>query len=122
MRNPFVSKRSSLLAHRACDFRASPSWSEAALWRAISGRKLGVSFRRQAPVGGNFIADFLAPSAKLIVEVDGGVHHDRVAADARRDRVLARLGYRVLRLPAELVLENLDEAVARIRAALEESQ
>ncbi len=39
-------------------------------------------------------------------------------ADARRDRELARLGYRVLRLPAELVQRQLTEALARVRAAL----
>jgi len=31
---------------------------------------------------------------------------------------LARLGYRILRLDAKLVLENIDETVTRIRAAL----
>lgn len=65
-----------------------------------------------------FIVDFLAPAARLIVEVDGGYHCRRVAADARRDRALHRLGYRVLRLDAELVRSNLPEAVALIRMAL----
>jgi len=49
------------------------------------------------------------------VEVDGGYHSERVVADARRDRVLQRLGYRVLRLPAELVRYELPEAVAQVR-------
>lgn len=51
-------------------------------------------------------------------EVDGEYHRERVTADARRDRVLGRLGYRVLRLEAELVMHAPAEAVARIRAAL----
>jgi very-short-patch-repair endonuclease len=55
---------------------------------------------------------------KLIVEVDGACHKLRRSADARRDKKLQRLGYRVLRLPAALVLANLPEAVARVRAAL----
>jgi hypothetical protein len=46
---------------------------------------------------GRYIADFLAPSAKLIVEVDGSHHARRVSADARRDEALRRAGYRVLR-------------------------
>ncbi len=65
-----------------------------------------------------FILDFLAPSIKLAVEVDGASHSRRVAADVRRDRVLRRLGYRVLRLDAELVRSNLPAALARIRAAI----
>jgi very-short-patch-repair endonuclease len=90
------------------------------LWQAIRARKLGVVFRRQVVVAGRFIADFLAPSARLIVEVDGRQHERRGAADARRDRVLGRAGYRVLRLPAELV-RDLPDALARIREALREA-
>ena len=81
-------------------------------------RVLGVAFRRQVPIGNRYIADFLAPSVKLVVEVDGCCHARRVVADARRDRVLLRLGYRVLRLDAELVLRQLPLAVEAVRQAL----
>ena len=111
-------KRQALLAERAHAMRHAPTPSEAALWRLVSARKLGVSFRRQVPLGGRFIADFLAPSAHLVLEVDGASHRGRMQADARRDRVLARLGYRVLRLEAALVLRQPALAVARIQAAL----
>jgi very-short-patch-repair endonuclease len=80
-------------------------------------KQLGVWFRRQVPIG-RFIADFAAVGLRLIVEVDGGYHAKRRAADARRDRALARLGYRVLRLEAALVLEQPPEAIARVRTAL----
>ena len=69
------------------------------------------------PIGNRYIADFLAPSVKLVVKVDGGCHARRVIAGARRDRVLLRLGYRVLRLDAELVLRQLPLAVEAIRKA-----
>jgi very-short-patch-repair endonuclease len=64
--------------------------------------------------------DFLAPARKLVVEVDGGYHGSagRQRADARRDKRLERAGYRVLRLPAELVLSNLKEARRLVSAAL----
>ena len=39
-------------------------------------------------------------------------------ADARRDAVLARAGYRVLRLNSALVMRNIEAAVALVRAAL----
>jgi len=39
---------------------------------------------------------------------------------ARRDRKFRRAGYRVLRLPAELVLGDLPGAVARVQQALAE--
>jgi very-short-patch-repair endonuclease len=55
---------------------------------------------------------------KLVVKVDGTVHARRGAADARRDRALARLGWRVLRLPAQVVLQQPLAAVALVRVAL----
>jgi very-short-patch-repair endonuclease len=76
-----------------------------------------VWFRRQVRVG-PFIADFLAAGPRLVVEVDGGYHTARRTADTRRDRKLARLGYRVLRIEASLVERNLAEAVAMVREAL----
>jgi len=98
--------------------RASLTPSEHLLWARIRARQLGVVFRRQVPVLGRFIADFLAPAQRLVIEVDGGHHAERVRADARRDAVLARAGYRVLRLDAALVMRDIEAAVARVRAAL----
>ena len=111
--------RSLLLAQRAAAMRSDLTWSEAALWRALSGRRLeGIQFRRQVVLANRFIVDFLAPREKIVVEVDGGYHSRCRARDARRDRVLARLGYRVVRLDAELVLRDLPAALALVRAAL----
>jgi len=88
------------------------------LWHhALSGRRLGVLFRRQYRVG-RHVADFAAPAARLVVEVDGAWHARRRAADERRDRVLARAGWRVLRLDAELVERELPVAVERVREAV----
>jgi very-short-patch-repair endonuclease len=107
-----------LLASRARLMRFGQSEAEAALWRAIRGRQLGVSFRRQVPLIERYIADFFAPEVRLVVEVDGAWHSRRSGADARRDEKLRRAGYRVLRLEAELVLRALPVAVERVREAL----
>ena len=90
---------------------------EQALWDQIRGCRLGVWFRRQVVIG-RFIVDFLAPRERLVVEVDGGYHMARAGADARRDRKLSRMGYRVLRLDADLVRGDVHAAVEQIRAAL----
>jgi len=62
----------------------------------------------------------VATSQKLVVEVDGGYHATPAGrrADARRDRYLAKLGYRVVRLPAAMVQHQLGDAVALVLAAL----
>ena len=110
-------KRQEVLEERAHAMRHQPTPSEEALWQAIRHSQLGVSFKRQFPIG-NYIADFAAPGVKLVIEVDGGSHIGRVTVDARKDRALVRLGYRVLRLPAELVLGQLPVAVECVRLAL----
>ena len=91
--------------------------SEALLWSRLRARQLGVAFQRQIVIG-PFIVDFVAPSVRIVVEVDGGYHVLRAQADARRDRKLRRAGYRVLRLEAELVERDIEAAVALVRAAL----
>ena len=112
-----MSNSKDTLALHAHTMRQAPTDSEARLWRALRSSQLGVAFRRQVPLLG-FILDFYAPSARLIVEVDGGYHAGRVAADARRDRKLIRAGYRVVRLPAELVMRDLPAALLAVRRAL----
>jgi hypothetical protein len=67
---------------------------------------------------GKYIVDLLAPEVRLVVEVDGGYHGARRDADARRDRALARAGYRVLRLDTELVMRDASAVVALVREAI----
>jgi len=108
----------STLAARARLMRAAPTPSEAHLWRALRGAQLGVVFRRQVVISG-FIVDFAAASARLVVEVDGGYHLARQKADARRDDVLGRAGYRVVRVSADLVCRDLAAVLHCIRTVLE---
>jgi very-short-patch-repair endonuclease len=77
--------------------RVAPTDSEAAVWRLLSGSKLGVAFKRQVVIS-RYIVDFCAASIKLVVEVDGGYHRERAKADARRQRELEALGYTVVRV------------------------
>ena len=98
--------------------RFNPTYSEALLWSAIRGKRLGIQFRRQRVVGST-IVDFFCASALLIVEVDGDLlHAHRVTRDARRDAKLRRAEYRVLRIPASLVERDLVAAVEMVREAL----
>ena len=111
-------RRQTQLDQYAWRNRRAPTESEARLWQLLRARKLGVWFRRQVPLGGRYIADFVAPGARLVVEVDGSSHAGREHGDARRDRTLERLGYRVLRLPAELVMRAPNTALALVAQAL----
>lgn len=110
--------RKAQLAERASRMRHHMTASEYALWQSLRGRQLGVTFRRQYVIAGCFIADFAAPSVRVIVEVDGAYHVGRAAADERRDRRLERMGWRVARIPAKVVLHDLPAVVEVIRAAI----
>ena len=107
------------LMPRAREMRLVPTRSEEMLWQAIRGNVLGVRFRRQVILGAA-IVDFFAPSAMLVVEVDGGVHERQREADRIRDERLALQGIRVLRIEAELVEAEVDLAVGIVRRALME--
>jgi len=98
--------------------RGSLTATEQLLWNHLRSRRLGVVFRRQVPLLGRFIADFYAPSKRLVLEVDGAYHGERGRTDARRDAALDHAGYRVARLEASLIVSNIEAALALIRAAL----
>jgi very-short-patch-repair endonuclease len=112
------SHRALVLAERASSMRRQPTTSERLLFDAVRGGRLGVAFKRQVPLLGRYIADLFVPSLGLVVEVDGGYHGRTTRHDERRDRALARAGYRVLRVEAELVMRDLPGAVAVIRKAI----
>ena len=68
-----------------------------------------------------YIVDFYVAAYRLVIEIDGGAHVCEAArlADARRAAELVRtFGVRVLRLPAELVENELAAALAIVRRAL----
>ncbi len=112
------SHRQQVLEERAWAMRRDPTPSEARLFEAVRGGRLGVAFRRQVAVLGRYIVDLLVPALKLVVEVDGGYHAQRERADERRHRALVAAGYRVVRVPAELVMRDLPAAVAVVAAAI----
>ena len=91
---------------RARQLRARQTEAERKLWFLLRDRRLnGAKFRRQVPIG-KYIADFVCQEARLIVELDGGQHTDRIAYDTARTEWLAGVGYRVLRIWNNDLTEN----------------
>ncbi len=102
---------------RARRLRAEPTYSEAKLWKQL--RQLPVRFRRQAPIG-PYVVDFACLPAKLVIEVDGGVHDltDVALRDLKRDAWLTSQGFRVLRIPNKRIENDLETVVAEISQAV----
>ncbi len=102
---------------RARHLRSAPTWTEAKLWERL--RRLPIRVRRQAPIG-PYVADFACLRARLVIEVDGGVHNrmDVALRDLKRDEWLASEGYRVLRIDSRRIPHDLDAVVAEITQAI----
>ena len=98
---------------RARRLRAEPTWTEAKLWERL--RRLPIRIRRQAPIG-PYVVDFACLRARLVVEVDGGVHNraDVALRDQERDGWLATQGYRVLRIDGRRIPHDLDAIVDEV--------
>ena len=80
--------------------------AELRLWYRLRRQQiLGIQFYRQKPIG-NYIVDFYAPAAKLVIEVDGAQHLDLRQAkyDAQRTRYIEEQGLKVLRFDDREVL------------------
>jgi len=108
---------------RAKQLRRTMTRAETVLCRHLKAHRLArLSFRRQTPIG-NYIADFVAHSCKLIVEVDGESHdfEERHRHDERRDRWFASRGYHVLRFTNDDVFQNLEGVVSSILQAAEQA-
>ena len=94
--------------------------AEFALWSRIRGRQLGgFKFARQEPVD-RYYVDFVCRERRLIIELDGGQHAES-HKDRQRDRALCALGYRVIRIWNNDVIENLDGVLQRLLSELEKS-
>ena len=82
------------LKEKARELRKNLTDSESALWSRLRNKQLlGVQFYRQKPIG-EYIVDFYAPGAKLVVEVDGSQHvrSDHVKKDTYRDEYFKKGG------------------------------
>ncbi|MFT3897824.1 MAG: DUF559 domain-containing protein [Thermomonas sp.] len=106
---------------RARELRNASTDAERLLWRALRCRQLqGFRFRRQVPISG-YVADFVCPEARLIIELDGGQHSERIEYDSKRSEILLAAGYNVVRYWNHDVMAHTVDVVADIQRKLEET-
>jgi very-short-patch-repair endonuclease len=94
---------------RARELRRNQTEAEKRIWEKIRNKHLGVTFRRQVPMG-PYIADFLCRDLKLVVEIDGGQHAES-KKDEARTKYLQGLGFHVVRFWNDEVLSNIEGVV-----------
>jgi very-short-patch-repair endonuclease len=101
----------------ARSLRRAPTPAETVLWTRIRGRQLGgFKFVRQELIN-RYYVDFVCRERRLIIELDGGQHAEH-PADRRRDSELCALGYRVIRIWNNDVIENLDGVLQMLLSEL----
>ena len=82
--------------------------AEKKLWRALRRKQvLGLSFRRQHPIG-PYVLDFYCPEIELAIELDGGQHNEaRRTHDEHRTHWLKGQNITVLRFWNNEIFENI---------------
>lgn len=98
--------------------RRTQTDAEQRLWYHLRAHRfMGKKFKRQKPVG-RYIVDFVCLEEKLIIELDGGQHAERVDYDQERDLWLRNQGYTVLRFWNCELMSEMECVLERIRTAL----
>jgi very-short-patch-repair endonuclease len=97
--------------------RSEPTPAEHRLWQILRAKRLaGYKFKRQLAIDG-YIADFVCPRSRLIVEVDGGQHAEN-EYDGQRDDYLHAQGFRILRFWNSDIFNNEEGVLTSILDAL----
>ncbi|QDF98465.1 ATP-dependent helicase HrpA [Azoarcus sp. DD4] len=102
----------------ARNLRRNSTDAERVLWRHLRGGQFGAKFRRQHPFA-DYVLDFVCLELKLVVELDGGQHAERVAYDDARTAMLRTAGFDVIRFWNSEVFQEPDAVVERLRLVIE---
>lgn len=104
------------------DFDNSISPIEEYMADALSQTEFYKYCRRQFEIGAKTV-DFAFPIAKLVIECDGRAYHfsdtSQIEHDQKRDKYLARKGWRVLHIEGFAIRRNIGLCIEKIKEQLE---
>jgi very-short-patch-repair endonuclease len=110
------------LKQLARNLRKDSTLSEVLLWQNLKNKQmLGYDFHRQKPID-EYIVDFFCPRLKLIIEVDGESHNDKMQQDIERQEQLESLSFHFLRFLDSDVKQNLDGVLLIIKEWIEKGE
>jgi len=94
--------------------RENMTLHEKLLWEKLKLKQIqNLRFRRQHPID-FFIADFYCHEARLVVEIDGGIHNQQIEYDDGRSGEMERYFIKVIRFTNSEVEDNIEDVVKRI--------
>ena len=99
--------------------RNNETQAESVIWNYVRANNLGKPFKRQHIIG-DYIADFVCLTSKLIIEIDGKYHQlpEQQLNDAQRTDWLQSRGYKVLRFTNEEVIADTENILKKIKGEL----
>lgn len=99
-------KRIGILSHLAQSFH-SPTSIERKVYEALD--EMGITFKRQYPIGNIFLVDAYIPNLNLVIEADGDYWHSlpkSIIKDKSKNTYLQSHGYNLLRLTEKEINEG----------------
>ena len=100
------------------EMRKEPTDAENILWQELRGHKLNrLKFRRQHSID-KFVVDLYCREKKLIIEVDGEIHDSQKEKDSLRQKFLEEIGYAVLRIKNEEIINDLKKVLEKIKSSI----
>jgi|SRR5215467_5780762 len=105
-----------LVFELAKNLRKNMTEAEMALWLHLRSGVNGSKIRRQHPIG-VYIADFYCHKVKLVIEIDGSIHHKSEIKnyDKKRESDLEALGYCILRFTNKEIFNDIEKVLEQIR-------
>jgi very-short-patch-repair endonuclease len=94
--------------------RKAGNLSEALLWNELKRKQLGYMLTKQKPIG-NYIVDFYCKELKLVIEIDGDSHDNKIKYDKKRDEYMNGLGIMVIRIEDIDVKKNMNTVLEIIK-------
>ena len=110
------------LKQTARSLRQNMTDSEQKLWSKLRRKQiLRVQFYRQKPLG-DYIVDFYAPKAKLVIEIDGSQHKkpENKERDTQRDAILSGRNIKVLRFDSRVIFTETEGVLNTIYKTIQE--
>ncbi len=101
------------------ELRHNSTPAEVKLWKYLRNRKLNnLKFYRQFPIYFNgltkdsfFVADFFSKELNLVIELDGGIHKQKIEEDKERTHILNSLGYTVIRFNNDDIIHDINKVL-----------
>jgi len=101
----------------ARELRENQTKAENVLWWLLRKKNFGCRFRRQHVVK-EFILDFYCPSARLGIEIDGGIHLKRKDYDKARQEIIEAQGIKIIRFANSKVFNDPQGVIQEIQKNL----